>query len=86
MVLDGYRTFIGVLMISIHSYRWKVLSLPSFVWKPLVGERVSWSRDFHTVDLAQVKLLERLQNVDRETFDTKFGGVLTFTAVSIICI
>lgn len=32
----------------------KVLSLPSFVWRQLVGEKVTWSRDFKTIDLAQV--------------------------------
>ena len=32
----------------------KVLSLPSFVWRQLVGEKVTWSRDFMTIDLAQV--------------------------------
>ena len=32
----------------------KVLSLPSFVWRQLVGEKVTWSRDFVTVDSAQV--------------------------------
>ncbi|XP_048588290.1 E3 ubiquitin-protein ligase HECTD3-like isoform X2 [Nematostella vectensis] len=58
-----------------------VLSLASYTWKQLVGERVSWSRDFQSVDFAQVKLLETLESMDRETFDTKFSGVLTFTAV-----
>lgn len=31
-----------------------VLALPSFVWKKLVGERVSWTKDYCTVDSATV--------------------------------
>ena len=31
-----------------------VLALPAFVWKKLVGERISWDRDFVTVDAATV--------------------------------
>lgn len=58
-----------------------VLSLPSFVWRQLVGEKVTWSRDFLTVDSAQVKLLESLETMDKESFDMKFGGVLTYTIV-----
>lgn len=29
----------------------------------------------------QVKLLESLETMDKESFDTKFGGVLTYTTV-----
>ncbi|KAJ7383020.1 hypothetical protein OS493_031190, partial [Desmophyllum pertusum] len=58
-----------------------VLSLPSFVWRQLVGEKVTWSRDFVTVDSAQVKLLESLESSDKDSFNMKFGGVLTYTAV-----
>ena len=32
-----------------------VLTLPSFVWKKLAGERVTWARDFTTVDEAEVR-------------------------------
>lgn len=31
-----------------------VLSLPSFIWKELVGEKVTWERDYITVDAAEV--------------------------------
>ena len=31
----------------------------------------------------QVKLLESLETMDKESFDTKFGGVLTYTTVSL---
>ena len=33
----------------------QILSLPSFVWKKLVGETTSWTRDFPTVDAAEVR-------------------------------
>ena len=39
----------------------KVLSLPSFVWRQLVGEKVTWSRDFMTIDLAQVRVYSATQ-------------------------
>ena len=32
----------------------QVLNLPSFIWKKLAGERTTWSRDFVTVDEAEV--------------------------------
>lgn len=32
----------------------------------------------------QVKLLESLETMDKESFDTKFGGVLTYTTVSLV--
>ena len=31
-----------------------VLSLPSFVWKLMAGERVTWARDYITIDEAEV--------------------------------
>ena len=33
----------------------QVLSLAPFIWKQLVGEHVTWSRDFSTVDEAEVR-------------------------------
>lgn len=79
----GKYEWIGMLMgACLRSNREHlVLSLPSFVWRQLVGEKVTWSRDFMTVDLAQVKLLESLESIDKDSFNTKFGGVLTFTTV-----
>lgn len=79
----GKYEWIGMLMgACLRSNREHlVLSLPSFVWRQLVGEKVTWSRDFMTVDSAQVKLLESLETMDKESFDTKFGGVLTYTTV-----
>ena len=44
-----YDLFTCVVMISL-----QVLSLPSFIWKQLSGEKVTWSRDFVTVDAAEV--------------------------------
>ena len=32
----------------------QVLSLPALVWKQLVGEKVTWTRDYATVDNAEV--------------------------------
>ncbi|XP_045157953.2 E3 ubiquitin-protein ligase HECTD3-like isoform X2 [Mercenaria mercenaria] len=41
-----------------------VISLPSFVWKKLVGERVSWVKDYSTVDAATVKVIDSLETME----------------------
>ena len=33
-----------------------VISLPSFIWKKLVEERISWSKDYCTVYAAEVSI------------------------------
>eukprot|EP00794_Sanderia_malayensis_P008206 gene8206-9086_t len=58
-----------------------VLSLPPFIWKQLVGEKVTWSRDYVTVDSAEVKLHETIEVLDKETFDEKFGGDLKYSTL-----
>ncbi|KAK7101258.1 E3 ubiquitin-protein ligase HECTD3-like isoform X2 [Littorina saxatilis] len=47
-----------------------VLSLPPFVWKKLVGETTTWTRDFQTVDSAEVHIIDSMAAVDldRELF------------------
>lgn len=46
-----------------------VLSLPSFVWKRLVGEATAWSRDYRTVDAAEVQIIDNIESMDLETFN-----------------
>ncbi|XP_059151600.1 E3 ubiquitin-protein ligase HECTD3-like [Physella acuta] len=45
-----------------------IVSLAPYVWKRLVGESYSWTQDFPTVDAAEVRLIDSLVNMDRETF------------------
>ncbi|XP_071166194.1 E3 ubiquitin-protein ligase HECTD3-like isoform X2 [Mytilus edulis] len=45
-----------------------VLSFPPLIWKMICGERVTWTRDYHTVDAAEVKLIDQLETMDKETF------------------
>ncbi|XP_076441534.1 E3 ubiquitin-protein ligase HECTD3-like [Babylonia areolata] len=45
-----------------------VLSLPSFVWKKLVGESTSWTRDFQSLDSAEVQLIDSMMTMDEEAF------------------
>lgn len=45
-----------------------VVSLPPFVWKKLVGETTTWSRDFCTVDAAEVQVIDNMGTMDEETF------------------
>lgn len=74
--------FVGQLMgAAFRSQETLVLSLPQFIWKQLVGELVNWMRDFVTVDSAEVKLIESIESMDRERFESTFEGVLNFTTV-----
>ena len=74
--------FIGQLMGAVfRSSETLVLSLPQFLWKRLVGEPVTWTRDFISVDSAEVKLIDSIECMTRETFDSTFAGVLNFTTV-----
>ncbi|KAL8570039.1 hypothetical protein ACOMHN_036316 [Nucella lapillus] len=45
-----------------------VLSLPCFVWKKLVGETTAWTRDFQSVDSAEVQLIDSIHAMDEESF------------------
>lgn len=58
-----------------------LLSLPKFIWKQLLGEKVSWQEDFVTVDAALVRLVESIKQMDQESFEERFSDSLTFTAV-----
>ena len=76
-----YR-FIGQLMGAMfRSQESLVLSLPQFVWKQLVGDSVVWERDYISVDSAEVKLIDSIETMSRETFEAAFEGALKFTAV-----
>lgn len=58
-----------------------LLSFPKFVWKQLLGEKVSWVQDYITVDAALVKLVDSLKQMDKSKFEEKYRGILTYTAV-----
>uniref|UniRef100_A0A0B6ZW28 HECT domain-containing protein n=1 Tax=Arion vulgaris TaxID=1028688 RepID=A0A0B6ZW28_9EUPU len=45
-----------------------IISLAPYSWKRLVGESYSWSLDFATVDAAEVRIIDSLANMDRDTF------------------
>lgn len=76
-----YR-FVGQLMGAMFRSQEKlVLSLPQFVWKELVGEGVTWERDFVSVDSAEVKLLSSIETMTKEKFDVAFAGALTYNTV-----
>ena len=74
--------FVGQLMGgAFRSQETLVLPMPQFVWKQLVGEPVSWTRDFVSVDSAEVKLIDSLEGMDREKFEGTFSEILNFTTV-----
>ncbi|XP_057189975.1 E3 ubiquitin-protein ligase HECTD3 isoform X2 [Triplophysa rosa] len=72
--------WIGQLMgAALRGKDFLVLALPGLVWKQLIGEVVSWNKDFPAVDSVLVKLLEAMEHMDKETFDFKFGQELVYT-------
>ncbi|XP_056389086.1 E3 ubiquitin-protein ligase HECTD3 [Hyla sarda] len=74
--------WIGQLMgAALRGKEFLVLALPGLIWKQLTAEDVSWSKDFPAVDSLLVKLLEMIELMDKETFEFKFGGELTYTTV-----
>jgi len=58
-----------------------VLALPQFIWKRLVGEEVTWERDFLSVDSDQVRFTDSLENVARDKFEDMVGKDMSFAAV-----
>ncbi|XP_077415673.1 E3 ubiquitin-protein ligase HECTD3 isoform X1 [Vanacampus margaritifer] len=74
--------WIGQLMgAALRGKDFLVLALPGLVWKQLTGEAVSWSKDFHAVDSVLVNLLDAMDNMDRETFEFRFGEELVYTTL-----
>lgn len=74
--------FVGQLMGAMfRSQEHLVLSLPQFLWKQLVGEPVTWSRDFVSIDSAEVKFIESIETMSKEKFNAAFAGALNFTTV-----
>ncbi|XP_069594098.1 E3 ubiquitin-protein ligase HECTD3 [Ranitomeya imitator] len=74
--------WIGQLMgAALRGKEFLVLALPGLIWKQLTAEDVSWSKDFPAVDSLLVKLLEMMELMDKDTFEFKFGGELTYTTV-----
>ena len=74
--------FVGKLMgAMLRSHESLVLSLPQFVWKQLVGDSVTWARDFISIDSAEVKFINSIETMSREVFEASFEGALKFTTV-----
>ena len=74
--------FIGQLMGAMfRSQEFLVLSLPQFFWKQLVGEPVTWARDFVSVDSAEVKFIDSIETMSKEKFNAAFVGALNYTTV-----
>lgn len=74
--------FVGQLMGAMfRSQESLVLSLPQFVWKKLVGEPVTWERDFISVDSAEVRFIDSFETMSQEKFEDAFAGALKYTTV-----
>ena len=79
--LNKYQ-FVGQLMGAMfRSQESLVLPLSQFVWKQLIGEQVTWTRDFVSVDSAEVKLIDSIETMSREKFDAAFADSLNYTVV-----
>ena len=73
----AHYIFVGQLMgAMVRSQEHLVLSLSQLLWKQLVGEQVTWSRDFVSVDSAEVRFIESIESMSRERFDDSFAGAL----------
>lgn len=57
-----------------------VLNLSPFVWKKLCGEPVNWN-DFSTVDESDVKVLNSIESMSENEFQSFFGGEIYWTAI-----
>ena len=80
--LNDKFVFVGQFMGAMfRSQESLVLSLSQFVWKKLVGEPVSWTRDFISVDSAEVKFIDSIETMTEEKFKESFEGALKFTTV-----
>jgi len=74
--------FIGKLMGACFRGREHlVLALPQFIWKRLVGEEVTWERDYLSIDADQVRFTDSLENVTRDKFEDLVGKDMAFAAV-----
>ena len=74
--------FLGQLMGAMfRSQESLVLSLSPFIWKKVVMEQVTWSRDFVSVDSAEVKFIDSIETMSKEKFEESFKGVLKLTTV-----
>ncbi|KAM9469272.1 E3 ubiquitin-protein ligase HECTD3-like [Clarias gariepinus] len=72
--------WIGQLMgAAFRGKEYLVLALPGLVWKQLIGETVSWNKDFPAVDSMLVKLLDSMVHMDKATFEFKFGQELVYS-------
>lgn len=72
---DEYE-FIGKLMgACLRSKETLALYLAPFFWKKLSGESVSWKNDFATVDSAQVRLLETIEKLDKNEYESSYSEI-----------
>lgn len=80
-LFEDYQ-FAGKLMGAMYrSSERLAVSLPQFFWKKLIQEPVTWTRDFISVDSAEVKLIDSIETMSRVDFDTSFAGVLHYNVV-----
>ena len=78
----AHFAFVGQLMGAMfRSQECLALSLPQFLWKQLVGEPVTWSRDFVSIDSAEVRFIESIETMSKEKFNDAFAGALNYTTV-----
>ena len=74
--------FLGQLIGAMYrSQEHLTLSLPQFLWKQLMGEPMTWSRDFVSVDSAEVRFIESIEMMSKERFNEAFAGALNYTTV-----
>ncbi|XP_065673833.1 E3 ubiquitin-protein ligase HECTD3 isoform X2 [Hydra vulgaris] len=58
-----------------------VLSLPLFIWKMLNCEKISWERDYFSIDATEVRFHESVAKMTEEEFIKTFENTLTYSMV-----
>lgn len=74
--------WLGVLMGgAFRSDESLTLAFPPFVWKLLVGEHVTWAKDYAAIDEAAVRITDELEALDEELYKSNYGDECTFSTV-----
>ncbi|KAL9980549.1 hypothetical protein ACROYT_G009151 [Oculina patagonica] len=74
--------WLGVLMGGVYrSDESLTLAFPPFVWKLIVGEHVTWAKDYVAIDEAALHITDELEVQDEASYLSNYGNECTFSTV-----
>lgn len=74
--------WLGVLMGgTFRSDESLTVAFPPFVWKLIVGEHVTWAKDYVAIDEAAVQITDELEVQDEASYLSTWGSECTFSTV-----